>query len=243
MALGVEADVERLLDVGLAVDVDVADAIEVLDHRDRGFRHQARDQALAATRHDDVHVLRHGDQGADSGAVGGVDHLHAVVRQTSASQAFLDQPGQGAVAMNGFRTAAQDGGVATLDAQAGRVHRHVRTRFVNDADHAQRHAHLADLDAGRAVFEAGDFADGIRQRDDLAQAFNHGGDGLLGQRQAVQHGRRQAVGGSRFHVHLVGGAQQLGVAHDCVGDQRQCAVARGTVGAGHGARCIARLLA
>jgi hypothetical protein len=43
--------------------------------------------------------------------------------------------------------AAQDRGVARFQAQRRGVRRDVGPRFVNDADHAQRHAHPADLDA------------------------------------------------------------------------------------------------
>ena len=43
--------------------------------------------------------------------------------------------------------------------------------FVDDAEDAERHAHLADLDAGRAVFQVGDLADRIGQRRDLLHAW------------------------------------------------------------------------
>ncbi len=63
------------------VDEDVADAVEVLDHRHLRLAADALDQALAAARHDDVDVLLVGDQVADRGAVGRRDHLHRVLRQ------------------------------------------------------------------------------------------------------------------------------------------------------------------
>ena len=51
------------------------------DHRHLGLAADALDQALAAARDDHVHVLRHGDQGADGGAVGRVHDLDGVDRQ------------------------------------------------------------------------------------------------------------------------------------------------------------------
>ena len=241
--LRVHRDGQRLGDVRLRVDVDVADAVQVLDHRDGGFLHQARDEALAAARDDDVHEFRHRDQGADGGAVGRLDDLHAVLRQAGAAQAFGHERRERAVAVDGFRTAAQDGGVAALDAQAGRVDRHVRASFVDDADHAQRHAHAAHLDARRAEFQVGDLADRVGQRDDLAQAVHHRGDRLVGQREAVQQRRLQAGGGRRFHVARVGGTELVGVALDGGGDQQQGLVAGGAVRARHAARCRACLAA
>jgi hypothetical protein len=59
----------------------VAVAVQVLDHRHLGLAADALDQALAAARDDHVHVLGHGDQLADGGAVGGLHQLHAVGRQ------------------------------------------------------------------------------------------------------------------------------------------------------------------
>ncbi|KAF1858399.1 hypothetical protein Lal_00014910 [Lupinus albus] len=241
--LRVHRDAKRLGDVRLRVDVDVADAVQVLDHRDGGFLHQARDQALAAARDDDVHEFRHRDEGADGGAVRRLDDLHPVLRQAGAAQAFGDERRERAVAVDGFRTAAQDGGVAALDAQAGRVDRHVRARFVDDADDAQRHAHAAHLDARRAELEVRDFADRVGQRDDLAQAVDHRGDGLVGQRQAVQQRRFQAGGSRRFHVARVGGAEHVGVAFDGGRDQQQGLVAGGAVRARHAARGGAGLAA
>jgi hypothetical protein len=148
LRLGVLDDLQRLGRVGVVVDVDMAVAVEVLDHRHPRFGQQARDQPLAAARHDDVDELAHGDQLADRGAVGGVDDLHRFGGQAGAPQAFLHQRGDGAVGADGFRAAAQDGGVAGFQAQCRGVRRHVRPRLVDDADDAERHAHLADLDAG-----------------------------------------------------------------------------------------------
>ena len=81
---------------------------------------------------------------------------------------------------------------------------------------------------------------GSASDDDLRQAFDHGGNGRVGQGQAVEHGRRQAGGSRRVEVALIGRAQQIGIAHDGGGDQAQGAVARGAVGTRHGARSGAR---
>ena len=74
------------------------------------------------------------------------------------------------VAAQRLRAAAQDRRVAGLEAQRRGVGGHVRPRFVDDADHAERHAHAADLDAGGPVAQVGDLADRIGQRRDLREA-------------------------------------------------------------------------
>ena len=151
LRLRVVGDAQRLVEVGLVVDVDVAHAVQVLDHRDARLAHQPLDQALAAARHDHVDVVLHGDELADRRAVGGLDHLHRGFGQSGRLQAFVHARGDRLVGVDRFRAAAQDRRVAGLEAQPGGVGGHVRARFVNDADHAERHAHLPDLDAGRAV--------------------------------------------------------------------------------------------
>ncbi|MNC25423.1 hypothetical protein D3C75_735110 [compost metagenome] len=188
-------------------DVDVADAVQVLDHRHPRVAADALDQTLAAARHDDVDELGHGDQRADGGAVGGFHHLHAGRRQTGFGQAALDAGGDGAIGMDRLGAAAQDGGVAGLQAQAGGVDGHVGPRLVDDPDHAQRHAHLADLDAGRPVAHVADRADRVRQAGDLAQALDHAVDARRGQRQTVEQRGVETIGAAIGQVLLVGGQQ------------------------------------
>ena len=52
--LGVDRDVNRHVEVGGPVDIDVADAFQVAEHRNTRIALDPGDQALAATRNDDV---------------------------------------------------------------------------------------------------------------------------------------------------------------------------------------------
>ena len=76
----------------------------------------------------------------------------AAFGQAGFFQAGLDHGAQRHVAVQGFRAATQDGGVAGLQAQAGRIHRHVGPGFVEDANLAQGGAHLAQLQAIGQLF-------------------------------------------------------------------------------------------
>ena len=67
---GVEGDVDGLFGVGGAVDIDVADAVEVFDDGHAGFCGDAGNQRLAAARDDDVDKLWALQHGADAFAVG-----------------------------------------------------------------------------------------------------------------------------------------------------------------------------
>ena len=117
----------------------------------------------------------------------------AVLRQAGNTQPLVDANSDGLVGVDGFGPAAQDGGVAGLETQPGGIRRNVRTRFVDDGDHAQGHAHAAHLYAGRTVAEIGDRADGVAQLGDLAQALGHRGHVLRRERKPVDHGRRQTA--------------------------------------------------
>jgi hypothetical protein len=185
LRLRVVGDRDRHRGVRGGVDVDVAHAVEVLDDRDLRLARDALDQALAAARHDDVDVLLVGDQVADRGAIRRRDDLHRRFGQIRRAQPFVNARRDRGVAAQRFRAAAQDRRVAGLEAQRGRVGRHVRARLVDDADDAERHAHQADLDAGGPVAELGDLADRVGERDDVLEAFRHRLDRLALQRQAV----------------------------------------------------------
>jgi hypothetical protein len=58
--------------------------------------------------------------------------------------------------MNRLAAAAQNRRIAGFETQTGGIGRHVRTRFIDDADHAERHAHASSLDAGRTVIQISD---------------------------------------------------------------------------------------
>ncbi|ABA49903.1 hypothetical protein BURPS1710b_3448 [Burkholderia pseudomallei 1710b] len=237
MRLRVVADGERLRHARAIVDIHVADAVEVLDHRHARLVDQPLDQALAAARHDHVDVFGHRDQLADRRPIGRADDLHRVLRQPRRRQPFADQLRERGVRFERLRAAAQDRRVAGLQAQRGRVDRHVRPRFVDDPDHAERHAHLADLDSARAIFEIAHLADRVRQRRDLAQPFDHRLQRLVRQRQAIDERRVVPLVLRARDVARVGGLQRVCVAPDCPRDRfergvlrrggRACDLARG----------------
>ncbi len=59
LALAIDDDVRRHVEVAALVDVDVADAVVVLDDGHAGHADDALDEALAAARDDEVEILVH----------------------------------------------------------------------------------------------------------------------------------------------------------------------------------------
>ena len=87
----------------------------------KGFQLSQAHKPLAAARHDDIDVILHAHQFTHRRTVGRLNDLHHVCRQPGLGQALVDKPGYRLVGVNGFRTTAQNGGIARLQAQPGRV--------------------------------------------------------------------------------------------------------------------------
>ena len=98
LRLGVVGNAHRVVEIGTRIDVDVTNAIEVLDQRHFRFARNALDQPFAAARDDHVDMLFVGDQMPDGGAIRGRDHLHGRLRQSGAPQSFLHACGDRLIA-------------------------------------------------------------------------------------------------------------------------------------------------
>ena len=88
----------------------------MFDDRHPSFFAYATDQTLAAARNAQVDILGHAKQLAHSGTVGGGHQLHGVGRQTGISGRLGENFGNSSVRVDGLFTAAQNDGVASLDA-------------------------------------------------------------------------------------------------------------------------------
>ncbi len=82
---------------------------------------------------------------ADGGAIDRRDELDGLLGQAAGDKLVGQDAMERAVGVDGFLAAAQDHRVAALDAEGGRVDRHVGAALVDHEDDAQRHAHLPDL--------------------------------------------------------------------------------------------------
>jgi hypothetical protein len=204
LGFGVVGDRGGHLQIGAVIDVHVADAVEVLDDGDFRFLGDARGQRFAAARDDDVDKGGHREHLADGRAVGDADQLHCVCRQASGGQALQHRRVDRPIALDCLGAAAQDAGIASHEAERRRVGRHVGARFVDHADHAQRHAHPAQFDPRWAARQFRDDADRVGQRGYLRKAIDHSGNRRIRQRQPVDEGGVAAGGPGALHVVPVG---------------------------------------
>ncbi|MOA21586.1 hypothetical protein D3C78_1420860 [compost metagenome] len=84
-----------------------------------------------------------------------------------------------------IRAAAQDDGIARLEAQSTGVRRNIRAAFVDHADDAKRRTHALDLKPVGAIPGGNDFGDRIGQRRNRANTFGNTGDASIVERKPV----------------------------------------------------------
>ena len=111
--------------------------------------------------------------------------------------------------------------------RTGGVDGDVGPRLVDDADHAERHPHPADLYSARLVAHVGDRADRVGQRCDFADAARHRGHRGVVERQPIDERGVEPGGARRLEVAAVGGDQGFAVGLERSGDCRQRPVALG----------------
>ena len=136
--LGVDRDRQRLVGVGVLGDIGMTNAVEMRENRHPRLVLDPLDQRLAAARNDDVDQSAGLQHRPDRSPVGGLDQLDGVGRQARLDHARDHRLVNRAVALNRFRTAAQDHGIARTQRQSSRIRGHIGTAFIDDADHAER---------------------------------------------------------------------------------------------------------
>ena len=208
--LGVDDDVARLRQVGIAVDVRVADAGAADQHRHRRVLLDEADQLFAAARHDEVDVVLHLEHLGDDRAVAGLDDLHGARGHAGGGDRAFDHAAEDDVRLQRFLAAAEDRRAARLQAQRRDINRDVRPVLVDGADNAEGHAHLADHQAVGQRPHLDHLADRVGERRDVTHVVRDGGQPLSVQRQPVERGGREPVGAPALDVLRVRG-QDLGL--------------------------------
>lgn len=133
-------DCHGLIEVEVRVNINLHNSIAVCDDRHRGLAPDVVDELRAAAWHHEVDQVVHLEQFVDVRAVGVADHLHGIAGDARAGECALQQFAERGVAVPRFLAAAQDRRVAALQREHRDVNRHIRPRFVNTGDDAQRHA-------------------------------------------------------------------------------------------------------
>ena len=204
--LGVDDNLLRHVEIGRAVDIDMAQTLEMGEDRHAGFLLDARNEAFAATRNDHVdRSIEPGKKRTHGGAIGGRHELDRIGRQAGRNEA-LDQAGMNETRrIGGIGAAAQDDGIAGLKAQSTGIGRHVRPALIDDADDTKRRADALDVEAIGAIPFGDDGSDGILQFSNLAHRLGDGCNAGGIQGQAVDKGGGHTCFCSILEVDRIGG--------------------------------------
>ena len=187
--LGVENDRLGHSGLGALVDIDVAIAVEMGEHRHTRLGLHAGDEILPSARDDHVDRAREPLQHQpDRGAVAGRNELNRVPRQPGGPDAVDERRMNGPRRAEAVRAPAQDDGVAGLQAKRGGVGGDVRPALVNHADHAERRPHPLDSHPVGPVPGVDHGADGVLKTRNHVDAFGHRGDALLVEHQTIDEG-------------------------------------------------------
>jgi len=208
LALGVDDDGQRLVQVGRRVDVHMAVAARGVDHRDLAVLEEVLLELLPAARDDEVDVVSLLEQFRELPAVG-TQVGDGLPRQSRLDHRALDHLGEDAIGVHRRGAATEDDRVARLETQGRRVDGDVGARLVDHRDDAQRHPDAAHLHPVVEPPALDDLADGVGQRRDIVHRRLDVGEPVLVEQQSVDQCVREAVLAREAHIFLVLG-QDLG---------------------------------
>ncbi len=104
----------------------MTDPLVMLQNRDKRILHHKPDQALAASRNNQVNILFLLEKGIYGHSVSYGYNLYTGFRKPCFPERLLDDIRQDDIGVQGFRPSAQDNGISGLEAQTCRVHCYVR---------------------------------------------------------------------------------------------------------------------
>ncbi|GJD59703.1 hypothetical protein IFDJLNFL_5634 [Methylobacterium dankookense] len=220
--LAVEEHGAGHVEIGLPVDVDVADAVEMGEDRDLRLALHPLHEAAPAAGHDHVDAaVEAGEHGADRRAVAGRHDLDRVGGQPGGGEALAHRLGDRHGAAVAVRAGAQDRGVAGLEAERPGIGGDVGAALEDHADHAERHGDALDQQAVRPLDRRELPPDRIGQGADLLDRVGDAGEALLVEGEPVD--QRLAMAGGLRGGDVAGVlAQDLGSAGtDALGDGAQ----------------------
>ena len=107
------------------------------DNRHSGIFPEKCNQLGTAAGDEQVNIIVHLEQVAHQAAVGIINELHCTFGHSGPGNGSLHQPGQGKVGVDSFLAAAENNGVAGLQAENRDINGDVGSAFVHGTDNAQ----------------------------------------------------------------------------------------------------------
>ena len=185
--LGVQHELFRGVEIGGGMHEDMHETFKMRENGHARFMLDARDEALAAARHDDVNrAIEAGKHGTDRGAIARRHERDGGDRQAGLAQSFREAGMNRAHRAETVGATAQDGGIAGFETERAGVRRNVRTALEDHADRAKRRRDPLDPEAVRPLKPLQHAPDRIAQFRDLLDAARHSLDAGGVERQPVE---------------------------------------------------------
>ena len=165
----IEQDRQHLIRVDVSVDVEDAVATTGLDDRNAGVFHAVGDQFCTSPRDQQIETVVHPHERIRRRMTAVLHQCNAVFIDPALPQRLSHPVTQHPIGRQRFPAAAQIADIAALQAKRSRIDADVGTRFINDADHADRDAALDKMQLS-AIPLLQDPPAGIFQRRHLAHA-------------------------------------------------------------------------
>lgn len=134
LRLCVHRDTRRHLCVAVRVHIDMADAVAVTQHGDSAVLHDIADERIRAARNDEVDFSVHAKHNAH--ILARRQQAAPALRQTAPDARIAQNAEEHLIGVQRFPTALEQDSIAALEAQTANLNQCVRTRFKDDADHA-----------------------------------------------------------------------------------------------------------
>ena len=189
LCLGVHDDARSHVRVGVLVQVEVAHAVAVAQHRDARIVHDVAHKCIGTARDDQIDLLVEAEHLAHILARG--QQSRPARGQARRLAGRLQHGVKRRIGVQRLAPALEQHGVAALHAQAGDLHQRVRPGLEDHADHADGAAHAREDQPVRQLRAQLLMADGVLHRRQRAQARKHVGELGLVKAQALFHRRGQ----------------------------------------------------
>ena len=235
---GIFNDTDSHIEIGIFINIDMADTATRFDDRYLSRIDDHADQAGSPAGNSQIDILAQCQEFADQGPVGIFHDGNGIGRQSGSGNGMADDPGKSYVGTDGFTSAAQYRGVARLQAQDGSIDGDIGAGFKDDGDDAKRDRDLIDVKTVGPVPGRQGLSNRIWQGNDLTDSFCHSLNPVLCQGQPVNHGIAHPLFPGGSYIGRIGVHNIAGMSQQIISNIAESLVLYGCIGIGQSIRCL-----
>ncbi|MNS28524.1 hypothetical protein D3C72_605040 [compost metagenome] len=193
LSFGIDDNLQRRRDFSAVIHDDMTHANPAGDHRNGRLLAAQLVQTRATAWDQHVDVFIHTQHFVDQRTIRAFDSLNRTRWQAALFQRLLNDFHRRRVGTPRLFTTAQYCCVAGFQAQRGNVNSHVRARFINHADDAERDPATFDTQAAVEQAAVNHLSDRIGKITDLTHIVGDAFQARRVQRQAIEHRLAQTI--------------------------------------------------